>query len=239
MEWLEDNEAFMALLTEENLNNGRIYAELKLLRKGTYFTCCQRYDDGIYIDFRTLRFILRDVRCFQLLRMWRTDIVAYALLGNVANLATIGEMYFREKNARILDIFDQVSTQLFKRGHFVNYVYKQTAEMIGVLGSMGHGVRTVMERLRRDHKFPPCDPRRVYRLIQTWLDEHNAVVLLLCAARFQHGAKKRRLAYCPLNCDVLRHISSFLVTVPPLRMRQFLHFVHQNKRLNEFTEDMF
>ena len=230
----------MDLLTEEHLNNGDVYAMLKNLAESNYFTLDKDAFKGIYINPYILRFVVRDVRCFRVLRIWTPEIVARALLGGSSlpeNLAVISEMYRRKKYARVIHIFEHVSTQLFKKGHMVHYTYKQTTEMIGMLGSMGHGVKGITERLKYAEVYPPCNPRKVLRVVQRWLDEHTGLFALACAMLFPRGLKKRRLARPSLNPDVMGHISSFLIS--PKRLHHFIDFMHNNKGLNAFTEDMF
>ena len=229
---------FMALLTDENLKNGKIHAAIQSLSNQNYFTTVKYSNGGIYIHPHHVQFVLRDSRCFELLNMWTPEAVAFTLLGDdplPETLTVIGDLYHAKKYHRILRIFNQVSTQLFRNGHTVHYNFKQTAEMIGVLGSMGHGVKTITERLKHDCVFPPCNPRLVLRFVQGLVDEHQGLVALACSMQFSR--KKRRRTGVSLNPDVFGLISSFLMR--PKRLFKLVDFIHKNKGLNTFVADMF
>lgn len=238
MDSIEDNEEFMALLNDEDLKTGKICAKLQCLRKRNYFTITKKSEGGIYIPRHILQFVLRDSQCFEVLNKWTPEAVAFTLLGDDPvphNLLFIGDWYHAKKYVRILGIFNQVSTQLIRKGHTVRYHYTQTAEMIGVLGALGQGVKTITQRLKNDCVFPPCNPRLVLRFLQGLVDEHNGLVALACSMQFSR--KKRRLAGVSLNRDVFGLISSFLMR--PKRLFQLVNFIHKNKGLNTFVADMF
>jgi len=235
---IEDNKEFMALLNEEGLKNGKIWAKLQSLRKRSFFLITTHSESGIYIPKHILQFVLRDSRCFLVLQKWTTEAVAFTLLGDgpaLENLTLVGDLYHAQKYVRILRIYKQVSTQLYRNGHTVHYDYTQTAEMIGVLSAMGHGVKTITQRLKNDHKFPPCNPRLVLRFLQGLVDEQNGLVALACSMQFSR--KKRRIAGVSLNPDVFGLISSFLNR--PKRLFHLVDFIHKNKGLNTFVADMF